>query len=115
MDRIFQIVHQIGDQNSDHLIGMLVYCAEGWRIKKCVAHGLIVEAKATDPQGRCMFVLTVEDNPLEVGFQRLNGCPSDVLSDVGNVLKELVPNQQFEILAWRQPLVFTPSLKASLE
>ena len=29
-----------------------------------------------------MFVLTVEDSPLEVGFQRLNGVMNDMLGDV---------------------------------
>ena len=32
-----------------------------------------------------MFVLTMEDSPLEVGFQQLDEVASDVLGDVGSV------------------------------
>ena len=41
-----------------------------------------------------MFVLTVEDSPLEVGFQQLNGGASDILGDVGSVSR---PKGLFQI------------------
>ena len=48
-----------------------------------------------------MFVLTVENSTLEVGFQGLNGAASDVLGDVGGVsgpqVFSLVPNQYIDV------------------
>ena len=80
-----KFVHQGQNQNRDHLVRVLVNCAEDCWVKKCVVDDLVVEAGTKYSQGGCMFVLTVEYSPLDVGFQRLNGGAGDVLGDVGSV------------------------------
>ena len=98
---------------------MLVNCGEDCRVKKGVVNGLVVKAKTQDSQRGCMFVLTVENSTLEVGFQGLNGAASDVLGDVGGVSGPQVSvlSQISTLMSgygW-QPVLFAPSLKASLE
>ena len=64
-----------------------------------------------------MFVLTVEDSPLEVGFQQLNRGASDMLGDVGSVSRPKGLSQIGTLRSWYgwQTVLFAPSLKASLE
>ena len=64
-----------------------------------------------------MFVLTMEDGALEVGLQQLNGVASDVLGDVGSVSGPKGLSQISTLRSWYgwQPVLFTASLKTSLE
>ena len=47
-----------------------------------------------------MFVLTVEDSPLEVGFQQLNRGASDMLGDVGSVSRPKGLSQIGTLRSW---------------
>ena len=64
-----------------------------------------------------MFVFTVEDRTLKVGFQRLDGAVSDVICEMQGAGRPKALSQ-LDALVFRngwQSIVFTPSLETSLK